>query len=67
MTPGVNDLVVALRALHARFGSDHITASFKVPGAGEHIVTVGLTGGSLLTIENEDGYIEAIPLQERGK
>lgn len=63
-TPGVAELARALQELYARFAPEEITATYQVPGPGEHLITLALTGGTLLTLNREDGHIQAITLQE---
>lgn len=50
--PSVFDLVQALKALADGFAADEVSATYKL---GEHVLTLRITGGSLLTIEQEDG------------
>jgi hypothetical protein len=59
--PGVVELVSALREFCGDWGCDQATATYVSPGGA--LVTVAVAG-ALVTIEDDDGNIVALPDEE---
>lgn len=60
MTPDLRALIAALRAVCEDFGAAAATASYVSPLEGR-LVTLTVTGGGLVTLQDEDGNLVAVP------